>query len=140
MKGFNMLQSSNTSHYHGWLVLGGYIVLFFTTWLAVLVSGVTGTQLLNWLRVTHIVRVFVGDTFIRGGNLVLQLLFTGIATRLVLKRSLWEVGFHSRLNWSNELIYGVLLGSFVMVVLFILNVHAGWLTVDGWGKLFGFQY
>lgn len=27
--------------YHGWLVLGGYVVLFFATWLAVLVLGVT---------------------------------------------------------------------------------------------------
>jgi len=58
----------------GLQAIAGLVAVFLAAWAVAMALGVGVTQVMNWLDAGPNVRVFVGDTLARGGNLVSQLL------------------------------------------------------------------
>lgn len=117
---------------NGWFALTVFVVLFLASWVAALVIGLGFTQLLQLVNAGPNVRTFVGDTLIRGGNLLIQLALINYVCRLVLQRSLLDLGFPLYPGWLVHLLYGILLGAGIMTLVFAGEIAAGWLTVGGW--------
>jgi membrane protease YdiL (CAAX protease family) len=113
-------------------VLGGFVALFVAVFVVNAAFGVGVNLVMRWLEVTPNVRVFVGSTLSYGGRLVAIVLLSALAVRRLLGLNPWKVMFSSRSGWWQDLLVGFLLATGVMLLLFAIEVKAGWLVVEGW--------
>jgi hypothetical protein len=116
----------------GLRVLGGFVALFVAVWVVNVAFGVGVNLVMRWLQGTPNVRVFVGSTLSYGGRLVATVLLSALAVRRLLGWSPRKVMFASRSGWWKDLLVGFLLVAGVMLLLFAIEVKAGWLVVEGW--------
>lgn len=116
----------------GLQAIGVFIGLFLASWIFALILGVGTTQLMNWLHVGPNIRTFIGDTIARGGNLVGQLILITLATRMVLKRSLLKSAFRKSDGWWKDILFGSLIATGIMGMIFLIEITFGWLVINGW--------
>ncbi len=109
-----------------------FIALFLASWITAVILGVGITQIMNWLHAGSNLRTFIGDTIARGGNLIVQLFLISLTTRMILKRSLSRTAFLRPVGWWKDLLFGLLIASLAMGLVFMLEIATGWLAVDGW--------
>lgn len=113
-------------------VIIGYVILFVAVWLVTAVLGVGVNQIMTRLAVTANVRIFVGRTLSRGGMLAAVLLLSAFALRRTTGLRARDVMFSLHLGWWKDLVFGCGLSAVIMLVLFGIEVGAGWLVNEGW--------
>lgn len=113
-------------------VLVGYVVLFLAVWLVTAVLGVGVNQLMTRFAATPNVRIFVGSTLSRGGMLVAVLLLSAFALRKTTGLRARDVMFSLHPGWWKDLMFGCMLSTVIMLILFGIEVGAGWLVNEGW--------
>jgi membrane protease YdiL (CAAX protease family) len=126
------LAESKNSNWLGVQVIAGFIGVFLATWFIVLVLGVGINQVMKRLAATPNVRIFVGCTLSRGGMLVAVVWLSAFALWKVMKLCAREVMFPLHSGWWKDLVFGCMLVTVVMAVLFAIEVAAGWLVKEGW--------
>jgi len=126
------MSNSGTGNRPGLRVLAGFVALFVAVWVVNAAFGVGVNLVMRWLQVTPNVRVFVGSTLSYGGRLVATVLLSALAVRRLLGLSPWKVMFSSRSGWWKDLLVGFFLATGVMLLLFAIELIAGWLVVEGW--------
>lgn len=117
-----------TNEHLGWKTLGAFVVTFIITWLAYAVWGVA---------ICFIGRQFdipqsISSSISRLGGLGIQVGAFIFTTRRVLKRSLIEMTLQLHRGWLSDLLFGALLATVAMRVLFAVYTSNGWLIVEGW--------
>jgi len=70
-------------------------------------------------------------TLLTFGILLLILVSVWLAGRLLDRRSFAEFGFHVNQNWWTDFGFGLLLGAVLMLLIFLIELAAGWVTVEG---------
>jgi membrane protease YdiL (CAAX protease family) len=121
-----------SDHRLGLLVIAGFVALFVSVWIVNAVFGVGVNWVMRWLQFTPNVRVFFGSTLSYGGRLAVIVLLSALAVRKLLRLSPRKVMFSSRSGWWKDLLVGFLLAAGVMLLVFAIEVKAGWLVVEGW--------
>jgi membrane protease YdiL (CAAX protease family) len=121
-----------TDHRLGLWVIAGFVALFLSVWIINVVFGVGVNWIMKWLQVTPNVRVFVGSTISYGGRLAAAVLVSALAVRRLLRLSPRNVMFASRSGWWKDLLLGFLVAAGVMLLVFAIELKAGWLVVEGW--------
>ena len=116
-----------------WRVCAGFLAVFLATYAMQLLFGVGLNQLMRWLAVSPDVRTYLGSTLNRGGVLVLLVIFTALGTKKFLGFNLFETALRRHAGWWQDLLFGLLLASGVMSVLFIVELSQGWLLFEHWG-------
>jgi membrane protease YdiL (CAAX protease family) len=116
----------------GLRVLAGFVVLFLAILFVNVFFGVGVNWIMRWLEVTPNPRVFVGSTLSYGGRLAATILLSALALRRLLGLSPRSVMFSSASRWWKDLLFGFLLVAAIMLLLFTIEVKAGWLVVEGW--------
>jgi membrane protease YdiL (CAAX protease family) len=116
-----------------WRVCAGFLAVFLATYAMQLLFGVGLNQFMRWLAVSPDVRTYLGATLNRGGVLALMVFFTALGMKRFLGISLSATAFRRHAGWWQDLLFGLLLASAVMGILFAVEISQGWLVVKGWG-------
>jgi membrane protease YdiL (CAAX protease family) len=114
--------------YLAWKTLGGFLVTFAITWLAAAAWGV-GTRFIG-LQLN--LPQAISSTVSRLGHLAIIVGAFGLATRIVLKRSLFDFALRLHRGWWADLLFGAALSTLAMFTLYVIYVGGGWLIVEGW--------
>lgn len=64
------------------------------------------------------------------GIMAAMLASVWLAGRLLDRRSFADFGFHLNRNWWSDFGFGLLLGAFLMLLIFLVELAAGWVTVE----------
>jgi membrane protease YdiL (CAAX protease family) len=132
MGGRSVLEGSKNNNRMGIRVLVGFVAVFLATWVAMLVLGVGINQVMKRFAATPNVRIFVGSTLSRGGMLAAVLWLSAFALRKVMGLRARDVMFPLHPGWWKDLVFGCLLVTGIMTVLFVVEMAAGWLVKEGW--------
>jgi uncharacterized protein len=122
-----------------WRVCAGFLAVFLATYAMQLLFGVGLNQLMRRLAASPDVTTYLGTTLNRGGVLVLMVIFTALGSKRFLGADLFETALRRHAGWWQDLVFGLLLASAVMGILFAVEVSQGWLVVKGWGWQSGSQ-
>jgi membrane protease YdiL (CAAX protease family) len=127
-----LLARPSLDHRLGVRVVVGFVLVFAATWLVNAILGVGVNQALKWLGASLDARIYLGSTLSYGGRLAAVVLLSGVAFRRVLGWNPWPILFPLRAGWWRDLVFGLLLATGVMLLLFAVETAAGWLVVEGW--------
>jgi membrane protease YdiL (CAAX protease family) len=115
-----------------WWVLGGFLATFVLGWGVSVVWGLVLTRLMNLAFANPTLRGTLGALVSRGGSALLQGILWALAFRLVFRRRLREGSLAAHRGWLANLLIGMGVAALAMLVVFAVEVGAGWLTVEGW--------
>lgn len=122
----------------GWRLLIQGLIYFGGTFLAQFILGISlgmvlaasGEDLTN----PDVILAATETPFFRLLTVLASLVFIMIsctfAARRLDKRPFRDYGFHFGLRWWADLGFGLLLGAFLMLAIFLVERAAGWITVD----------
>jgi membrane protease YdiL (CAAX protease family) len=113
-------------------ILGGFILLYAAILVVNLILGVCPNLLMKWMGASSNFRAYLGSTVSYGLRLVAYIVLPALALRKVSGIDPRLTFFPVRGDRWKDLLFGVLLVTGVLVVFFTLEVHAGWLVLDGW--------
>jgi membrane protease YdiL (CAAX protease family) len=92
-------------------------------------------DLANLLKPQVVADYFAGSSFFQGAVKVVQLgaivLSVWLAGRLLDCRRLASFGLHLNRNWWLDLGFGLFLGALLMLLIFLVEWGAGWVTITG---------
>jgi membrane protease YdiL (CAAX protease family) len=113
-------------------VLLVFIIVYALIWFIRVIMGVGPNMLMRWLEATPDFRAYVGSTLNYGVGIVSYIVFPALALRKVLGVDPKPIFFPFRKGWWKDLLFGFTLITAVLALFFVLEVQAGWLTVDSW--------
>lgn len=122
-------KKSSIPLYH---ILLGFIILYATVWIIRLFMGVGPNLFLKWIGATPNIRAYVGSTLNYGVGIASYIILSAITFRKILSINPWPVLFPFHKGWWKDLVLGFLLVTIVLTLFFVIEVQAGWLTVNGW--------
>jgi membrane protease YdiL (CAAX protease family) len=114
--------------YLGWKTLGGLVVTLAFVWVAYAVWAVG----IRFVRTQLNIPFALSNTVNRLGGIALTIGVSALASRAILKRCLSEIAFRRHRGWWADLLFGALLSSVAMFVLYAIYIGNGWLIVEGW--------
>jgi membrane protease YdiL (CAAX protease family) len=126
------LQTQSKKWHEIFRIFLGFIILYCAIWIIRVIMGVGPNLLLKWLGASANVRAYIGSTLNYGVGIVSYILLPAVALRKVLNIDPWRILFPLQKTWLKDLLFGFLLVTAVLLAFFIVEVKAGWLTVDGW--------
>jgi membrane protease YdiL (CAAX protease family) len=92
------------------------------------INGPTGEVTANLMTLMQLPLVVALASL---GILLAILVGVWLAGRLLDRRSFADFGFHLSADWWTDLGFGLFLGAFLMLIIFLVELAAGWVTVSG---------
>jgi len=110
------------------LVLFGTMLVGVVAGIGLLLSGadMTDPNVIAGLATNPLIRVASGLI-----SLFVIFLSYWIFARWIDRRPFADFGFHLKASWWIDLGFGLFLGAFLMVLIFAVEMLAGWITIDG---------
>ena len=125
-------QGVSGNHRLGLRVLGVFVLLYLAVWATTLVLGVGPNMMMRGLGFPDNLRVLIGSTSSRAGVLVATVVLSAWALHKVTGLDARAVMFSRDRGQLRNLLAGVSLAAITMLVLFIIECAAGWLSVTSW--------
>jgi membrane protease YdiL (CAAX protease family) len=109
-----------------WVLVQNFLTLFVVAWLLAAGRNVSGGLDDSVAALSPVLPLFSGVA-----GLSAAVLTVWLAGRLLDKRPFSDFGFHLGAGWWLDLLFGMVLGSLLMTVVFFVELGLGWVRVTG---------
>ncbi|MDQ3247866.1 MAG: CPBP family intramembrane metalloprotease [Chloroflexota bacterium] len=113
---------------------GWRLVIQFVFWiyapavLVLILGGNLANGLVSWLPDVYALASLLSEFALRLPAILVSI---GLVVRFVDRRPFTDLGFHLTRQWWLDLSFGLVLGAFLMALIFCVEWLAGWITVTG---------
>ena len=114
-----------------WKVVGVFALVFAAVQLAVAAIREGVTFLMDLIKASDNVRVFLGSTISFTGTVAAVILITAPVIRAVLNKPGVETIYPRTKNWLKDLLAGIGISSAALLTVFLIELAFGWISVTG---------